>query len=418
MEEVKSDRNIPLPPKKRRAARQKFTTLLMFTEKGHSNLAEWVSDPRLESNWELLVKSGASQGEETNWLSHFLLIVKTASNSLEARQIALAHLKCYYQETCYWGTREFWGYLQTTNFYRTEIIWEWQEVFDSAKATFECIEKAEKNLKNFQPKHSAIEYVKTVIFYNLSNWRDKKIGRDTQIKSFSWDASLTGDIQEEDRCFSRNRKVENALAKTENLKKERYISKKQQERLLVVFDSELERLEKSVEKDSKTKKGKTNLRLWIFLVLTYGLTLRQNGAAEVLESNNISISQATISRSIQTFVMKLNLQVFKEFEREIREALCEGWNDEEEPIEKKIEKWKKEVNEVLIDRLQEKVFTLAIMPEAEQLKTQTEKESLVRKELEGWCDRSLQLSIKSGMLTPKLDKKIEKLVLNWVENWL
>ena len=416
MEQAKSERNIPLAPKKRTTVREKLTTLLMFTEKGSLNLAEWVCDPRLESNWKQLVESDASQMKELDWLSNFLLIANKPSSSLPERKIALAHLKCYYQETCYWETRKFWGKLQATNFYGTQIIWEWQELFERASATFDCLKNAEKDLKNFQPELSAKEYVKKVIFYNLSNWRDKKIGRETRIKCFSLDASLTGDSQEKNNCFSGKIKFEKALAKTENLKKEMCFSKRQQERVLALFDSELERLEKSVAEDSQTKKGKANLRLWIFLVLTYGLTLRQSGAAEVLKSNKIPINQATISRSIKTFVIKLQLQVFKEFEGEIKEALGEGWNDEEEPIEKRIDKWKKEVNEVLKSCLEERVFTLAIMPKARELKqTGVTIKSLVRQELEAWCDRSLEISINSEVLPDRPNKKIEQLVREFVK---
>jgi hypothetical protein len=418
MEQSKSYREIPSRPKKRTTVREKFTTLLMFTEKGNLNVAEWVCDSRLESNWKQLLESDASQMKELDCLSNFLLIAKKPSSSLPKRQTALAHLKCYYQETCYWETRKFWGKLQITNFSGAEIIWEWQELFDRATATFDCLKNAEKDLKSFKPDLSAKEYVKKVIFYNLSNWRDKKIGRATQIKSFSLDASLTGDIQEENPYFSRQVKVKQALAIREKLKKEMCFSKKQQERVLVWFDSELEKLEKSVAEDSQTKKGKGNFKLWIFLVLTYGLMLRQSGAAEVFKRNKIPISQATISRNIKTFVIKLQLQVFREFEGEIKETLGEGWNDEEEPIEKKIEKWKNEVNEVLKYCLQERVFTLAVMPKAQHLKqagVTTTIDSLVRKELEGWCDRSFQISIKSEILPEKLDKKIKELVREFVE---
>ncbi len=416
MEQSKSERNIPFPPKKRTTVREKFTTLLMFTERGSLNLAEWVGDPRLESNWKQLVDSDASQMKELDCLSNFLLIANKPSNSLAERKIALAHLKCYYQETCYWETRKFWGKLQITNFSGAEIIWEWQEIFDRAVATFECLKNVEKDLKKFKPELSAKEYLKKVIFYNLSNWRDKKIGREIRMNCFSLDASFAGGSQEENNCFSGQIKVEKALATTENLKKEMCFSKKQQERVLALFDSELEKLEKSAAEDSQTKEGKANRKLWIFLVLTYGLALRQSGAAEVLKSNKIATNQATISRSIKTFVFQIQLQVFKEFEREIKEALGEGWNDEEEPIEKKIRKWKNEVNEVLRYCLQEKVFTLAVLPKAQQLKqTGVTIKSLVRQELESWCDRSLQISINSEVLPDKPNKKIEQLVQGWAE---
>ena len=417
MERAKSERNIPFRPQKRTTVREKFTTLLMFTEKGGLNVTEWVCDPRLESNWKQLVESDVSQMKELDCLTNFLLIANKPSNSLPKRQIALAHLKCYYQETCYWETRKFWGKLQITNFSGAEIIWEWQEIFDSAAATFDCLKNAEKDLKNFQPEVSAKEYVKKVIFYNLSNWRDKKIGRETRIKSFSLDASLTENFPEENYCFSRQIKVEKALDTTEKLKKEMCFSKKQQGRVLALFDSELDKIEKSVAGDSQTKKGRASLRLWIFLVLTYGLKLRQSGAAEVFKSNKMPMSQGTISRSIKIFVIKLQLQVVKEFEMEIKEALGEGWNDEEEPIEKRIEKWKNEVNEVLRYCLQERVFTLAILPKAQQLKAQAQKpiDGLVRQELEEWCHRSFEISINSEVLPEKLNKKIEQLVREFVK---
>lgn len=418
MQQSKIDREVPRLFQKQATVREQFTTLLMFAEKQGLKRGEWVKDRRLEENWEQLQQKHPSHSSELDWLSYFLVIVKDVSKLLLERQIALAHLKCYYQVTCYWATNNFWENLHKKNFSSTgELIWEWEELFDEATATFDSIEKAEKNFKDFQPERSTKEYVKKVVYYNLSNWRDKKIGRDTRIDRLSLDAYSKGDSQEDNNCFSRSRKIEEVMVQNEKLRREMSFSKNEQDRALALVDSILKKIEQDVGKYKNTKVGKTNIKLWDLLVLTYGLNLLQSGASEVLKLNQIPINQATISRCIKSFALKIQLKIFKEFEREIKDFVGEGLKEEEEPIENLmgdlLKKKKKEVDEVLKDRLQEKVFTLAVMPQERQLK-ETERikpiDVLVREELEAWCDRSLQISINSEKLPEKLNGKIVKLV--------
>ena len=419
----KIDREVPRLFHKRTTAREKFTTLLMFAEKLGLKRGEWIEDRRLEANWNDLLQKHPSHSSELDWLSYFLVIVKDLSKPLLERQTALAHLKCYYQVTCYWATKNFWENLHKKNFSTTgELIWEWQQVFDEATTMFDSIERVENHLRDFQPERSTKEYVKKVVYFNLSNWRDKKIGRDTRIDRLSLDAYSTEDSQEDNNCFSRSRVIEDFMVQNEELKNEISFSKKKQERALALVDSILKQIETNVGKDYKIKVGKTDLKLWNLLLLTYGLNLLQSEASEVLKSNQIPIAQATISRSIKNFGLKIQLEIVKEFKEEIKDFLGKGLNDEEERIENvmggMLKKKKKEIDEVLKERLQEKVFTLAVMPqELELKKTERTKpiDVLVREELEGWCDRYLKISINSEKLSEKANKKIVKLVLKFAK---
>lgn len=419
----KIDREVPRLFQKRATAKEQFTTLLMFAEKHRLKRGEWVKDDRLEANWKQLQQQHPSHSSELDWLSYFLVIVKDISKPLLERQTALAHLKCYYQITCYWATNNFWENLHKKNFSTTgELIWEWQQIFDEATRIFDSLEKVENDLKDFQPDRSTKEYVKKVVYFNLSNWRDKKIGRNARIDRLSLDAYLTEESQENSNCFSRSKKIEDLTIQNEELKRENSVSKKQQNRALALVDSVLNKIENNVGKYYKTKVGQTNLKLWNLLLLTYGLNLLQSEASEVLKANEIAITQATISRSIKKFCLKIQLEIVKEFEAEIKEVLGEGSNDLEQPIENLmgdlLKKKKKEIDDILKERLQEKVFTLAVMPqEGELKKTAATKpiDVLVREELEAWCDRYLKISINSEKLSEKANKKIVKLVLKFAK---
>ena len=410
------DQEIPFPPKKRLTVRERFITLLMFVEKERKKRSQWIPDTRLEANWKQLQQKHPSDISELDWLNYFLAILKDESKPGSERKTALAHLKCYYQDICYWSTQDFWKKL------RNKDLWEWQELFDEATTTFESLEKAKKGLKTFQPEVSIKQFVRRGIFFNLSNWRDKKIGRDTRIHRFSLDAYPMGDSQEDKNRFSRQRQVEEAMVLNKELQQNKSVLKNQQERVLTLIDSALEKIEGGVGKYKNAKVGQTNLRMWDLLVLTYGFNLVQTGAAEVLKLNQISINPATISRSLKSFRLKIQLDLIKEFYPEIKQELGDGCNDQEKPIENLMEDWvknkKNEVDEVLKARLQEQVFNLVVMPEEQRLKQIGQKqqiESLVRKELEAWCDRSLQISIDCQILPPKLNEKIEQLVGEFVE---
>ena len=422
MQQSKIDRLIPLPFKRRTIVRERFVTLLMFVEENGLKRSQWVPDSRLETNWKQLLQLYPSNSE-LDWLSYFLDIVKEPSKPLPEREKALAHLKSYYQETCYWAAKKFWENLYKKNFSTTaELIWEWEDLFDKATGIFECLEKAESDLKDFQPYKSIKRYVQTVVYYNLSNWRDKKIGRNTSIESISLDTYSAADSQEDKNWFLRQRQIEEAMALNEQLKEENYSSREMQERVLALVESELEQIKENRGIARKSKVGKTNLKLWDLLVLTYGLNLKQTGASLVLNANKKSINQATISRSLTTFILQLKLQLIKEFIPEIKEAFNEELNDEEKPIESVMEDWvkkkEKELYEVLKDRLQEKIFTLAIMSKERKLKqvgVTMPMEGFVREELNAWCDRSLDLCIRKEILPEKLDKKIEQLVRDFVK---
>ena len=423
MQQPQIDREIPFPPKKRIAVREKFITLLMFVEENCRKRSHWVTDSRLETNWKQLQQKHPSDTSELDWLNYFLATLKDESKQLSERKTALAHLKCYYQQICYWETQNFWEKLHNKDFsIKGKLLWEWQELFDEATATFESLEKAEKDLKKFQPHLSVKKYIQQAAFYNLSNWRDKKIGRNTRIDSFSFDVNSTGDSQENNNCFSRQRQVEEAMILNEELQNQKKLSKNQQERALALIDLALKKIERSVGKYKNARVGQSNLKMWDLLVLTYGFNLVQTGAFEIFKLNQISVNQATISRSLKNFRLKIQLDLIKEFSQEIKEVLSDGCNDGGEPIENLMEDWvknkKNEVDEVLKERLQERVFNLAVIPEEQRLKQIGQKqqiESLVRKELEAWCARSLQISIDSEILPPKLNEKIEQLVRDFVK---
>lgn len=416
MQQLQIDLQIPFAPKKRTTAREKFITLLMFVEKNYKKRSQWISDSRLEANWKQLQQKHPSNTRELDWLNYFLAILKNESKELSERKTALAHLRCYYQDLCYWATQDFWKKLHNKD------LWEWQELFDEATTTFESLEKAQKALKTFQPEVSIQQFVRRMIFFNLSNWRDKKIGRDTRIDRFSLDTYSMEDGQEDKNHFSRQRQVEEAMALNKELQQNKFVLKERQERALALIESAIENIERDLGKYKNAKVGQSNLKLWDLLVLTYGFNLLQTGAAEILKLNHKSINQATISRSLKSFRLKIQLDLIKEFSSEIKEELGDGFNDEEKSIESLMEDWvknkKNEVEEVLKVGLQERVFNLVVMPEEQRLKQIGQKqqiESLVRKELEAWCDRSLQISINFQILPPKLNAQIEKLVGDFVD---
>jgi len=411
------DREIPFLQKKRTGIVEKFTTILMFAEKNGCKVSEWGRDRKLEVHMNRLMGEYPERSEEREWLSYFLEILLDNSKPVAERAMALKHLWSFYQETLFWATREF-----TIKFKSQAALWTWEELFDKAQEMFLDLETAARDLRNLKTDVSSKKYVKQILYRKIKNWRDKKFGRNSMITQINLEA-VQNNFESDAHSLSRENKIEQAMIEQTLVQNEQYRSKLYQDRVLSAIAAELD--EEEASSATAAKIGKTNVSLWVVLLLTYGLNLNQSGTAKLLTLNQQPINQSTINRHINPFVVKLQLKLLYEFREEIQDFWSDSLRDEEEPIEKTpiFQEWmeskQKEVEDCLKKELNERMFDCVVTDKVSKLKKccREEMQAIIRGKLEEWYRDKYNIIINANLLPDAQENKVHKVVNNWV-NWM
>lgn len=415
MQQFKNDSEIPFSPKKRTGIVEKFTTLLMFPPKNGCQVSEWVSDRKLEVHMKQLIGKYPERSAEKEWLSYFLKILLDPSESVAEREMARKHLLSFYQETAYWATRKF-----KRNFQSQADLWTWEEIFDTAAEMFHDLETAVNDLSNLNLEVSSQKYVKRILYRKITNWRDRKIGRNAMITQIDLDGPKDN-LESDVHSLSRRKKIEQAIIQQTSVKEENINKKQQQDRALSAIGAELDKLEASSATAAKI--GKTNVSLWVILLLTYGLNLKQLGTAELLKLNQQPINQSTINRHVNPFVLRLQLKLLYEFREEIHEFWGDRLTEESEPIEKTplfqqwMKKKQKEVENCLRQDLNERMFYKVVTNNMSRLNNcrREELQALIRYQLEAWYRENYEISMQASLLSESLENKVHKIVINWLK---
>ncbi|NER37527.1 MAG: hypothetical protein F6J93_26790 [Oscillatoria sp. SIO1A7] len=378
---------------------EKFSTVLMFESKGSRIYSEWVSDDRLQSNMDRLVNQYGEKKEE-EWLVYFVKVLKVNNNgSLEEKEMARQHLSCYYQDTGFWVTKNFWLERVATQYWQGQPLWEWETLFEKAMETFADMKRTIMDLKKLEPDVSTKSYVKKRLYYNLANWADSQIGRGVRVSTISIDLD-PGEGRVE---------IANLTSDDPEMLNERSLYPENQERVYSVLIKEMREIEASAVKSDRAN-------VWNLCQLNYGLGLSQQDIAELLAAN-VPISPSTLSRKIKDLKLKLALKVIEEFKQEL------GWSDREADKSQELQKERefktrvKAIQGAVGDFLKEYCADYVAAAVIELANKETardprivEKKELLARSLNVWLQTYLKISTEVP-LTGRLEKKIE----TWVE---
>ncbi|MEM9540612.1 MAG: hypothetical protein AAGA60_14055 [Cyanobacteria bacterium P01_E01_bin.42] len=406
MPSIDFDRDVPLYRKRRSSLVSRFSTLLSIQPANGRAIAEWVTDSQLKANMTQLVNL-TPEGTESDWLIYFLNILRDSSHPEQEQ--ARRHIFCYYQETFFWTTKKLWR--KVKYLYSTAT---WNEVFECAGEDFEKLESAIAALKHFDPSQSTKNYIKTMVYRKIRHWLKKQIGEHPRLDLISFEEQPQNHEEE----ISTIQVIQAAVVEEQTRKSTSSQRKNEHDRLLTIIEAELQTIEQTFQTGKAPKIGKTQISLWIILMLSYGLNLMQSGTAKLLKANNLQVDQSALSRHLKTWKITLFVKCIHEFNDEFTMNFTAGQKSTENvPLEQSSEflelanKQHKLLDELLKDFCQDWIEKIVLQPA--RLTLQPPIEEGIVNVLADWLQNYFKLALDLTCLSEAQNKKFNKAVKFW-----
>ncbi|MBP0018303.1 MAG: hypothetical protein J7647_12245 [Cyanobacteria bacterium SBLK] len=408
MPSIDFDRDVPLYPKRRSNTVSRFSTLLKISPSHGRAIAEWITDSRLKANMTQLVNL-IPDNAEGDWLTYFLNILRNTGHPQAEREQARQHIFCYYQETFFWVVKKLWRKVK----YLYPVA-TWNEVFECAGEDFEKLESAIAVLKHFDPSQSTRNYIRTIVYRKIRHWLEKQIGPHPRLDLISFDEQILNSEEE----ISTIQNIQTAVAEEQALKFTSSQRKNQHDRLLRIIEVELQKIERAFQAGQAPKIGKTQISLWVVLILSYGLNLMQSGAAKLLKANNLEVDQSALSRHLKTWKITLFIKCVHEFTNELKMNFTDGKESEENvPLEQNPEflefanEKHKLLDDILKDFCQNWIVKKVLQPARSEIQLPVE-EGII-KVLDRWFQCYFKLVLDLTCLSEVQNKKFNKAVSFW-----